>query len=233
MSRSDASARQHIVAYVASALDASGGAAVVDAEAEASLQDEMVVLESIFGDAFTVERFGDGETAVEAGDDQTVPGRVSSIRLQLRDLQPLPGELHLRLQPSGRYPHAPLLPLFLPYDAARLPPHSRRALARQLAKQALALSADGSPAAYELSSWLETALSALLDAPTGPEAPRLPPLLEPPKALLERQRRATIAADHLGAAWSATRGLARDEAEAKASSLSFEEYLRNGRGTDG
>jgi hypothetical protein len=227
LSRRDASARQHIDEYVISALDESEGVTALDTEAEAALQDELVALESIFGDGFAVKRFGDGGAAAGAEDGEMRLGRVCSIRLQLRDLQPLPGELHLRLPCSGRYPHTPLLPVFAPYDSARLPPPIRRALARQLAERARSLSADGSPAVYELSSWLETALPSLLDEPHSPtEASRLPPLLEPPEALRERQRRATIAADHLGAAWTATLGLARDEAEAEAKGVSLDEYLR-------
>jgi len=208
--RKDDLAIPHIEAYVARALKAAEeGEPNPD---EDSLQEELLVLESIFGDNFSME---------------TRLGRTLAIRLRLPDLLPVPGELHLRMQLSGRYPHTPPLPAFLPSNGLTLgKPGACLVLNRRLAEKALALAEEQAPAGYELSTWLEEAIPELLGAPADAPLQRLPPLLEVPKALRERQRRAKIAADHLGAAWSATHGLAKDEAEAEAKGIGLEEHLR-------
>ena len=112
---------------------------------ESGVEDEAVALTAIYGEAFKLE---------------SLDGNVLCLCLKLPELEPLPGELRLFVPPGGAYPSEPCLPLFVPQknDAHTLnAPGVRVSLAKALAEQATRLAADGSPACYELTTWLSRA----------------------------------------------------------------------------
>ena len=95
-------------------------------------------------------------------------------------------------------------------------------LAKALAEQATRLAADGSPACYELATWLSDELAAFLEAPP----PRPPPLLLTAKQQARHERDARIGALHKAAAEEASALERHREREAAAHGMSFEEYLK-------
>ena len=176
---------------------------------EEAIEEEAVVLQAIYGD----ENF-----ILEA-----LPGDVKCARLKLPDLEPVSGELHLFVPPS-HYPAQPCLPLFVPSTchAAVDAPGVRVSLAKALADQAARLAADGSPACYELATWLTDELSSFLEAPP----PRPPQLILTAKQQARKEHDARIGALHKQAAEAASELERHREREAAAHGMSFEEYLK-------
>jgi hypothetical protein len=173
-----------------------------------ALQEEALALEAIYDDAFTSE---------------SLPGDVRCMCLKLPKLEPVAGELRSFVT-SGAYPSQPCLPLFVPSaaHAALDAPGVRVSLLKALADQAGRLAADGSPACYELSTWLAEELAGFLEAPP----PRPPPLLLSAKEQARKEKDARIGALHQQAAEAASDLERHREREAAAHGMTFEEYLK-------
>ena len=175
-----------------------------------ALQEEAVALGAIYDDAFCLE---------------ALPGGIWCLRLQLPELQPVAGELRLLVPPGCAYPSQPCLPLFVPSaadGALGMPPGVRVSLAAALAQQAARLAADGSPACYELSTWLAEVLPGFLAQPP----PRPPPLLLTAKQQARQQHGRDLGARHQAAAEAASDLERHREREAAAHGMTFEEYLK-------
>ena len=175
-----------------------------------ALQEEAVALGAIYDDAFCLE---------------ALPGGIWCLRLQLPELQPVAGELRLLVPPGCAYPSQPCLPLFVPSaadGALDMPPGVRVSLAAALAQQAARLAADGSPACYELSTWLAEVLPGFLAQPP----PRPPPLLLTAKQQARQQHGRDLGARHQAAAEAASDLERHREREAAAHGMTFEEYLK-------
>ena len=175
-----------------------------------ALQEEAVALGAIYDDAFCLE---------------ALPGGIWCLRLQLPELQPVAGELRLLVPPGCAYPSQPCLPLFVPSaadGALDMPPGVRVSLAAALAQQAARLAADGSPACYELSTWLAEGLPDFLAQPP----PRPPPLLLTAKQQAKQQHGRDLGARHQAAAEAASDLERHREREAAAHGMTFEEYLK-------
>ena len=180
-------------------------------EQHEALQEEAVALQAIYEDAFCLE---------------ALPGGVQCLKLQLPELQPVAGELRLLVPPGCSYPSQPCLPLFVPSaadgDGVLDAPGVRISLAAALAQQAARLAADGSPACYELSTWLADELPGFLAQPP----PRPPPLLLTAKQQARQQHGKDLGARHQAAAEAASELERHREREAAAHGMTFEEYLK-------
>ena len=158
----DAEAGAEAAAAAEAAAEAAGEGQAAAAQA---LQEEVEVLESIFGPGFTLSQ----ETAGARG-----AARVLRIG---RDEVAAGATLELWLPPGSRYPYEACLPC-LCLAAPHAPPSALLALGRALLDRAAELAAEGSPAAFELSGVVEELLPSLLAAPP----PQQPPVLAPPSA---------------------------------------------------
>ena len=149
---------------------------------------------------------------------------IKCLRLQLIDLEPVVGQLRLLVPPGSAYPFEPCLPLFVPHKGHKAldAPGVRVSLAKALAEQAARLAADGTPACYELATWLSDELTGFLEAPP----PRPAKLLLTAKEQARQEKDARIGALHKAAAEAASELERQREREAAAHGMSFEEYLK-------
>ena len=158
----EAAAEVEAAAVAEAAAEAAGEGQAAAAQA---LQEEVEVLESIFGAGFALSR-------------EAVGARGAARVLRIgRDEVAAGATLELWLPPGSRYPYEACLPC-LCLAAPHAPPRAPLALGRALLDRAAELAAEGSPAAFELSGVVEELLPSLLAAPPPPP----PPVLAPPSA---------------------------------------------------